>query len=120
MFRETNGLWIEGEFDASLRESRTIQTKLCSYNKNDDPEHLAKAFAKLILQGKINPALRLLEKTRSGGVLPLSPQTLNELRKKHPTANPADDTVLMVGAVPFVDPAMFNNIDEDVIAKAAL
>jgi len=41
-----------------------------------------------------------LEKASSGRVLPLSPQTLNELRKQHPTANPADDIVLMDGAVP--------------------
>ena len=40
-----------------------------------------------MFQGKVNSALRLLDKSNSGGVLPLSPETMKELRLKHPPGN---------------------------------
>ena len=73
-----------------------------------------------MLKGKINSALRLLEEAEYGGILPLTTETLEELQLKHPKASPSNESVLVKGELPFVDPAMFNNIDESSITKAAL
>ena len=64
--------------------------------------------------------MKLLEKSESTGVLPLSQNVLQELISKHPPAQPANPDVLMSGEIPFVDPAQFNNIDEAAIQRAAL
>ena len=73
-----------------------------------------------MFQGKVNAALRLLDKSNSGGVLPLSPETMKELILKHPPGNETHDEVLIDGEIPFVEPVMFENINEQTIEKAAL
>ena len=56
-------LWEKGDFDEILKESRAIQNKMKQIvNKNDNSEHLTKTFSKLMLQGKVHAALRLLDK----------------------------------------------------------
>lgn len=40
-------------------------------------------FSKLMLKGKVNAAMRLLNETNSGGVLSLSDVVLEELARKH-------------------------------------
>ena len=105
--------WREGDFDKLLSEARAIQNKLQSFKKTSDPEHLEKTFAKLMLQGKVNAALKLLDNSNGNGVLLLSPETIKDLQEKHPVSCPIDESVLIEGELPFVDPAIFNNIDED-------
>ena len=112
--------WEKGEFDVLMKEARTIQSKLTTGSKSKPTEYLAKTFAKHMLKGKINSALRLLEEAESGGILPLTTKTLEELQLKHPKATPSNESVVVKGEVSFVDPAMFNNIDESSISKAAL
>lgn len=112
-------LWVEGRFDDLMRESRTIQSKIPKPNSLNTPEQCAKNFAKLMLQGKIHAALRLLDDKMSGGVLDLTDETLQELRLKHPNPVDADESVLLKGEIPFIDPAIYNNIDETTILKAA-
>jgi hypothetical protein len=86
-------LWEDGKFDELLREARAIQQKLKqSTSKYDTNEHLAKTFAKLMLQGKVHAALRLLDKEAAGGVLNLNENTLNDLKKLHPEAKEAVET----------------------------
>lgn len=113
-------LWEIADFDALAREARTIQGKLQMNGRQMDQENLAKTFAKLMFEGKVNAALKLLDNTNTGGILPLTTETLHELKSKHPEASPATEEVLMTGELPFSDPAVFNNIDEDTIIKAAL
>ena len=45
---------------------------------------------------------------------------LSDLKAKHPEGVEADESVLLTGDVPFVDPVMFENLNENTIAKAAL
>ena len=73
--------WREGDFDKLLSEARAIQSKLQPFKKRSDPEHLAKTFAKLMLQGKVNAALKLLDNSNGSGVLPLSPETIKIYNK---------------------------------------
>ena len=64
--------------------------------------------------------MKLLDNSNGSGVLPLSPETIKDLQEKHPVSCPIDESVLIEGELPFVDPAIFNNIDEDKIYRAAL
>ena len=112
-------LWQQGEFDGLLRECRTIQSTLTTA-RNVHNEQLSKTFASLIFRGKVNAALRLLDEQSSGGVLPLSDDVYQDLRMKHPAAKPEDGSVMLQGEVPFVDPALFANINEATILKAAM
>ena len=73
-----------------------------------------------MLQVKVNAALKLLDNSNGSGVLSLSPETIKDLQEKHPVSCPIDESVLIEGELPFVDPAIFNNIDEDKIYRAAL
>ena len=113
-------LWLEGNFDALVREYRAIQSKLLSYSNNFSSSDLAKKFANLVLEGKINAAMRLLDTKNSSGLLSLSDNVVDELKMNHPPAAPADPSTLMAGEIPFIDPVMFENIDEKIITKAAL
>ena len=73
-----------------------------------------------MVQGKVNAALKLLNNSNGSGVLPLSPETIKDLQEKHPNSSPIDESMLIEGELPFVDPEIFNNIDEDKIYRAAL
>ena len=112
--------WESGDFDGQMSDCRTIQGKLRANSKPTNEAHLAKTFAKLIFEGKIKAAMRLLDKEGSTNVLPLSQSIINELKQKHPEANEADASVLIDGQVPYVDPVMFCNITESTILKSAL
>ena len=112
--------WFNGDFDELVRESRTIQSMLPKTKPKSDPEHIAKTFAKLMLQGKVRAALRLLDSSSSSGILQLNEQTVQDLKEKHPPSQELNDSVMLKGAFPFIDPAYFSNIDERTIAKAAL
>ena len=101
-------LWTEGKFDELIKEGRHIQRKLQqNLRKDETPEKLAKIFAKLMLQGKVHAALRILDKQESLGVATLSEETIKTLKTLHPEAKPATVEVLMTGELPFYDPVVF-------------
>ena len=115
------GQWEKGEFDQLLHEMRTIQSKLPTDQRKINEDLLAKRFAKLMFEGKVNSALRLLDTAESrGNVLPLSPDTIEKLKQKHPTASEAHESVMMNGPVPFVDPVLYQSIDAKMIMNASL
>ena len=113
-------LWQAGEFDKLVREARYIQECYGSRRRSRNPEQVSKIFSKLMLEGKVNAAMRPLDETNSGDVLSLSNEVLEELLKKHPASQPAGESTLIRGEVPFVDPAVFANIDEASVARAAM
>ena len=86
--------------------------------KGPKEEQLAKTFAKLVLEGKINTAKKLLDQQSNRGVFPPSQSTISELKRKHPDAREADPSLLMDDRPAFVDPVMFQT--ESTIANAAL
>ena len=113
-------LWNEGDFDALVREARAIQSTLSTNKKFKTPEQLSRTFSKLMLQCKVNAALRVLDEESSGGILPLTNTVFQDLQSKHPLSQPATESVMIQGDKPFVDPAIFANIDETTIAKCAM
>ena len=64
---------------------RNIQRNLRPRKINGN---LSKSFAKLMMEGRVNVALRLLSDEQSSGVLDLSEDIVNVLKEKHPL--PAD------------------------------
>ena len=65
---------------------RTIDSKRILKTKRAKPPDKAKIFAKLVMQGQINSALRYLSDDDCGGVLPLTDDLMRQLHEKHPEA----------------------------------
>ena len=91
-------LWRNGEIDCQLREGRMIQRHIQKSCKKDPPNK-AKIFAKLVMEGRINSALRYLSENDGGGVLPLTDVVMQQLREKHPEAKEAKLGSLLFGPV---------------------
>ena len=73
-----------------------------SNNKQDTPENTAKVFAKLMLQGKVNSALKMLDRASNLGVADLTEETINNLKKLHPEGQEAaGDAQVMDEEVPY-------------------
>ena len=49
-------------------------------------EDISKVFAKLVFQGKLTAAIKLLDSESSTGLLNLTPEVLEGLKEKHPEA----------------------------------
>ena len=112
--------WNEGKIDEILRECMQIQNKLtATKHRNSNSEDIARIFAKLMLQGKVNAALRYLSEHSDEGVLPATEKTIAELKKKHPDPSPIQDEVLFKGPIDSFPVHYFDNIDEQTIKKAA-
>ena len=113
-------LWTAGHFDELKREGAAIQEQLKNQQRRDETQdHTAKVFAKLMMQGKVHAALRLLDKAASLGVAELTDETMKALANLHPAAKPANEQILKTGELPYFDPVIFTNINEQSIAKAA-
>ena len=112
-------LWKEGEIDSLLREGRSIQKRLVK-TKRTEPPNKAKIFAKLVMEGQINSALRYLSENECGGVLPLTVDVMGQLKDKHPEAQEAKLGSLLFGPVEEVHDSLYQQIDGDVIREEAL
>ena len=77
--------WKYGRIDELIQECCTIQRWL-SLNERRNKEDKAKTFAKLIFQGKINAAMKLLTDI-DAGVHKVDDTILKQLQQKHPTAS---------------------------------
>ena len=75
-------LWKEGEISKLLHKGRMLQLKTF------DQLEKSKIFAKLVLEGQINSALRFLSETSTGGVLELTDDVMAQLKEKHPNPQP--------------------------------
>ena len=62
-------LWKDGKINKLLHEGRMIQTCI-GKGKKADPRNRAKIFAKLVMEGQINSAMRFLNDYACGSVLP--------------------------------------------------
>ena len=104
-----------------MKESRAIQERLKLQRlKTETTEHMTNVFAKLMLQGKVHAALRVLEKSANLGLAAMNDSTMEELRKLHPNAKEATEGTLAQGEAPYFDPVIFTNINEASKTKVAL
>ena len=116
--------WMNGDIIHLLDEGRVIQQRLDRQHKQRSCEHTARIFAKMMMEGEVRAALRLISEDQSGGilsldihVLPDNHETVREsLLKKHPPGRPPIPSAIVsgnVGAEPH--PVIFDEIDEDLI-----
>lgn len=91
-------LWKDGEKDTLVRVGRMIQKRLTKPRRNEPPNK-AKIFAKLVLEGHINSALRYLTEQDSGGILPPTYDLMNQLKDKHSSAQEGQLESLVVGPI---------------------
>ena len=99
-------LWEKGNITELLKEGKMIQSHLRSSfgaHPNDDSEKLARTFSKLMMEGRIRAALRLLRMNTHTGLLSLDEVINNDsgktvqdvLEEKHPDAKPAHAETIM-------------------------
>ena len=71
--------WELGICYEFFREGSATEAKLLTNLKGLNEEQLAKTFAKLVLEGKMNTVKKLLDQQSNWGVFPPSQSTINEL-----------------------------------------
>ena len=97
---------------------RFIQRKFVNSKKARAVEDISKVFAKLVLQGKLSAAIKLLENESSSGLLDLSPEVLEGLKDKHPEAADITFESLLHGPIEYIPPSVFDMINEEIIYNA--
>ena len=86
--------WRDGDINALVLEGRALQHSHQKHSTNKDTDaESARIFSRLMMQGKVKAALRVLSNNSSGGILPLEKQmdgtestVFDILREKHPAA----------------------------------
>ena len=71
-------------------------------------------------KGNVNGALKILTNNMSGGILPLTDETLQPLKLKHPDAKETSQQALLQGPIQKMHPIVYDVIDEELIKKAAI
>ena len=74
--------WIDGEIDPIYKECEAIHQEL--QKSKTRQSSIKKAFAKLLLEGRLTTAMNLTEQEHSKGLLQLNENVLEELQKLHP------------------------------------
>ena len=115
-------LWKDGKICELLREGRSVQKRLVRSHQKKDSPHKAKIFAKLVMEGQINSALRYLTEDSCGGLLSLNDDVMKQLHEKHPKAQPAKlgSGSLLFGPVDEFHESAYNEIYGAMIREAAL
>ena len=121
--------WSSGDIDELLREGRTIQQHLPQSDLKDHTweERKTRAFAKLMFEGKVRAALRLLSDQVSSGILSLDQEldgtsVRDILKDKHPPAQSAHPSTLLPPSACTTEyhPVMFETVNGDLIRSVAL
>ena len=122
--------WHDGDIEGLLREGRAIQSHLNEgSSKWTSQEAVAKAFAKLMMAGKVKAALRYLSDNQNAGLVSLDEQvseivTVREiLKEKHPTPREVNaDALLSKSSVVAnsTHPVIFESITGDMVRSVAL
>ena len=98
---------------------RFIQGKFVNSKKAKTVEDVSKVFSKLVLQGKLSAAMKLLDNKSSSGLLNLSPDVLRGPHDKHPEAADIAEESLLHGPVCYIPPNVYDLTDEEMIYNSA-
>ena len=123
-----------GDIQSLLDEGRCIQKRLHQGARHSDNDAITRKFRDLIIQGKVQNALRFISRNTSCGVLKLDdliPEPLSngetELRStrdilldKHPSGKAPAACSLLIDDPEPINPIMFDSLDADAIHQAAL
>ena len=130
-------LWNEGNLENLMEEGRTIQHHFIRghHNQSRSAEQTARIFAKLMMEGKVKAALRLISDHSNVGSLNLdshvesssssstTPETVREaLLKKHPPKQPLKPSAIISSDTLSNEPhsVLFERIDSELIRRTIL
>ena len=74
-------LWKQGDLNLLMKEVRFIQEKFVSSRKAKSIEDISRIFARIVMQGKITAAIKLLDRESSTALVMPSREVLEELEK---------------------------------------
>ena len=77
-------LWKDGEIMSLLSEAQVIQKRMKSGQFRQSHCDIAAKFSKLMGEGKINQATRLLTSLQKSGILELTDENMELIKLKHP------------------------------------
>ena len=109
--------WNEGRIDELMRENRKIQKSLVK-STNRTLEGSSHNFTKLMWQGKVSAALKLLNSDYDNGVLKVDDNVFKGLQEKHPKPAPIKERSLLQGPINKVPASYWDAIDKSMIATA--
>ena len=113
--------WRDGQIEKVLVEGKTIQERLFKDNvKNQSSDRKATLFARFMENGKVNKALKLLESSKKGGILPLTEETFEMLLEKHPKASEASTDILIEEEVQNVHRVTYDSIESKMVRDAII
>ena len=98
----------------------TIQKSLRSKKISTDIAEISKRFSQEMKKGNVNSAMKILTDNMKNGILPLTGQTLNQLKLKHPEGKEASQEILLRDTPEIIHPIKFQSIDVEKIQKAAV
>ena len=131
-------LWKSADIDALIREGRIIQSqfrKSTAKRNCNEEQRITQQFSKLMMQGKVKAAIRLLDNENNGGTLPLyniiqsgnaqhtATTTVRDiLSDKHPPGQPAHPDTIIPPLSPIQQPhpTLFDRLDGEMIRSVAL
>ena len=127
------GLWKDGNLDSLLDEGKTIQSHLSreGNSRNAPTEQIFRKFSKLMMEGKVRAALRLIADDNTGRPLHIDtiidPSAPSEsvhdiLLKKHPPKQPLKEETIVNRNTPVIEPhpIIFEQIDGELVRSTAL
>ena len=116
-------LWHKGDINALLHECRTIQQKFYQLkNRKRTEDKLARTFEKMMMEGRVSAALRLISADENRGCLPLDEEVRQSFQTKHPHAQPPQPSAIITpeNNVPKPHSILFDRINAQLIRKTAL
>lgn len=116
LIRNRLQLWESGKVDIIVRECKMAQNRLLNSKKEDFD--FEKLFVRFMLLGKVNAALRLLDRNSRNGVLPMNDENLDLLKEKHPNAASVFSNSLLEGPILDIPDSYYDSIDIMMIEKA--
>ena len=96
---ERQQLWNESRIDEFMRENQKTKKKILVKSTNHTLEDSYCNFAKLMWQGKVSAALKLLNSDYDKGVLEVDDNVLKDLQEKHPKPAPIKEGSLLQGPI---------------------
>ena len=92
-----------------LKEAETIRKRLKSKKASTNIAETSKRFSQEMKKGNVNSAMKILTDNMKNGILPLTVQTLNQLKLKHPEGKEASQEILLTDTPETIHPIKFES-----------
>ena len=88
--------WKDGQIEKLIVKGKTIQERLFKDStKNQILDRDTTLFARFMEDGKVNKALKFLESSNKGGIMPLKEEIFEVLLEKHLEASETSNDILI-------------------------